>query len=429
MTSVLVSRLAGSAESSLIDDLRAAGMQVMGVLEGCDILGQEVVRHAPDVVIAQLSGKPDPADKAFFEATRALAETAPCPVLVFASAGHPQQIADAAEAGIHCYVADGYAASRLVSLVQMAQARFEHERSLHDSLAEMSRLLEERKVVDRAKVLLMRTRQLSDEDAFRVLRTASMHSNQRLGKVSQNIIRSALFAGAVNRAGQLRMLSQRLVKLYLIGLSGKSMQQHGERLHESVQRIDANLLWLADNLSRPVLGDRLEGIGTTWTRLKQALAAQPPARLMGPVDALAEQLLAQAEVLTAGLQGAGAVAQLDVLNTAGRQRMLSQRFCKYALLGVLGGPALHAGSVAAMAESRQAFDTAQHYLNNLPLTTPDIRKLLGTAKSGWAQVLAGAADIRLASARNELADASEALLDVFEQLSMAYESSMQMLMG
>ena len=87
----------------------------------------------------------------------------------------------------------------------------------------MSHRFAERKLVDRAKGILMRARQVSEDEAFRVLRAASMHSNQRVGQVSQHVIDAARFAEAVNRAGQLRMLSQRLVKLYaLLGAAASS---------------------------------------------------------------------------------------------------------------------------------------------------------------------------------------------------------------
>ena len=150
---------------------------------------------------------------------------------------------------------------------------------------------------------------------------------------------------------------------------------------------------------------------------------------MALVDDLAEQLLEDAERLTGGLQSEGAIAPLQVLNAAGRQRMLSQRFAKYALLGVVDDAALAARGVTGMAATRTAFEQAQHYLNNLPLTTPDIRRTLESAKRGWQDMLVGADHAQRADGRAQLALASEELLGVFEQLSATYKSSMQMLIG
>ena len=337
--------------------------------------------------------------------------------------------------GVHAYVVDGYARHRLQSLVQLAQARFWHEQAAQAALLDVSSRLEERKVVERAKAILMRARALSDDDAFGLLRAASMHSNQRLGQVSQHIIHSAHFAEGVNRAGQLRMLSQRLVKLYLLQLlqllqpPGEALKPHRLLFEASVQRIDANLALLEKSFSTHRFGDVLGQTSTIWARLKHALQAGPAAREMALVDDLAEQLLEQAERLTSALENEGAMAPLQVLNTAGRQRMLSQRFAKYALLGVLGGAELAVRGSRGMAASRIAFDQAQHYLNNLPLSTPDIRRSLGAAKLGWQHTLAGADHAQRPDGLAQLALASEELLGVFEQLTASYESSMQMLMG
>jgi two-component system, response regulator PdtaR len=111
--------------------------------------------------------------------------------------------------------------------------------------------------------------------------------------------------------------------------------------------------------------------------------------------------------------------------------MLSQRFAKYALLQALGGPVSQRGE-AGMAESQAAFEKALQYLNDIPLTSKEIRESLDKAAGGWAQMRAGAASIAKgqdAGRLEGLATASEELLDVFEQLSVQYERSMQMLVG
>lgn len=434
MTSVLLYTNPASAAVLQASDFKAAGMNVLEVVEDRHKLVQRVVQRAPDVLVCALADTDEAhgAGDAFFSITRAIAESAPCAVLVFTRDESAERIVQATASGVHAYVVNGYASHRLPSLVRVAQARFAHERALQQSLADMSGRLEERKVVDRAKAILMRAREFSDDDAFRVLRTASMHSNQRLGQVSQYIIHSAHFAEGVNRAGQLRMLSQRLVKLYLLQLlqpPGEAARPHRLLFEASVQRIDANLALLDKNFSKYKFGDVLGQTAITWTRLKHALQANPTAREMALVDDLAEQLLEEAERLTSALESEGAIAPLQVLNTAGRQRMLSQRFAKYALLGVLGGPVLAARGNAGMATTRIAFEQAQHYLNNLPLSTPDIRRALEAAKLGWQHTLAGADHAKRADGQAQLALASEELLGVFEQLSATYESSMQMLMG
>lgn len=428
MTSALVFLNGPKGAPQLVADLEAAGIQVLAVTDNRSKLVQDVVRHAPDLVIGD---DPLPGE-ALFKATQTLAETAPRPVIVFTSNNDADHIIRATECGIHAYVVNGYGASRLRPLIHLAQARFRREQALRDALQDVSSRFEERKSVDRAKGILMRARQVSDDDAFQILRTASMHTNQRLGQVSEHIIHSARFAEGVNRAGQLRMLSQRLIKLYLLQLAGVQAKQQQERLKDSVQRIDGNLALLGKSLSQPTFGDLLEQVVATWKRLKPALQGGPQAARVARIDELADALLQDAERLTASLENAGSVAPLQVLNMAGRQRMLSQRFAKHALLGVLGTPG-DAGvaqrSETGMAEARAAFEQALGYLNTIPLTTPDIRSALDTAAVGWQHMLAGAVDARRPAGQERLASASESLLDVFEQLSAQYERSMQMLVG
>jgi hypothetical protein len=319
--------------------------------------------------------------------------------------------------------------------MHLAQARFKREQALLDELKDVTTRFEERKAVERAKGILMSARQVSDDAAFEILRTASMHSNQRLGQVAQHIIQSAHFAEGLNRAGQLRMLSQRLVKHWLLRLSGVQATRHQALQADSVQRIDANLALLGKNLSQSTFGDLLKPVVDTWKRLKKALTAEPAPEQLAAIDALAEQLLQHAERLTASLESAGSVAPLRMLNMAGRQRMLSQRFAKLALLGALETGEPLQQRRAEMEAVRQGFEQGLAYLNGLPLSTPDIRRTLEDATEGWQALLAGADHVHRPAGRDRLlrleglATASESLLDNFETLSAQYERSMQMLMG
>jgi len=427
MTSALVNLNGPAGAHPLVSDLEAAGIQVLGVLHERSKLVQEVLRQAPDVLVCH-DALPD---EALFKLLQVVGETAPCPVMVFTSDSDAEKITRATEVGVHAYVVNGYSPQRLRPLIHLAQARFRREQALQGEMRDIAGRLEERKVVDRAKGILMRARQMSDDDAFQILRTASMHTNQRLGQVSQHIIHSARFAEDVNRSGQLRMLSQRLVKLALLRLAGVQSERVAQLLAESVQRIDANIAALGKSLSKPTFGDLLGQVSLTWARLKPTLEESRAAGEMAHLDELAELLLQEAERMTAILESAGAMPPLQMLNLAGRQRMLSQRFAKYALLQVLGGTASQR-SEAGMAESQAAFEKALQYLNDIPLTSREIRESLDKAAAGWAQMRAGAAGIakgKDAKRLEGLATASEELLDVFEQLSVQYERSMQMLVG
>lgn len=427
MTTALVILNGPDGPHPLTADLETAGIQVLGTVRGCSKLVQEVLRQQPDVVICD---SPLPTEE-LFRALQIVGDTSPRPLIVFTTDTDAGRIAGATEAGIHAYVVNGYGQQRLRPLVHLAQSRFSREQALRDELRDIASRLEERKVVDRAKGILMRAREVSDDDAFKMLRTASMHSNQRLGQVSQHIIHSARFAEDVNRSGQLRMLSQRLVKLALLQLAGVQVAQVQEQLKDSVMRIDANLAGLGKNLSQPTFGDLLEQVQRTWSQLKPLLQGVPAPGHMAQLDDLAGQLLQEAERLTGSLENAGAMPPLQVLNLAGRQRMLSQRFAKYALAGMLGAQAGITPDAQGLDEDRAAFEEALAYLNTIPLSSKEIRNLLEATAVSWAQMLAASA----AGARAKLPDlervatASEDLLDAFDKLSVHYGRSMQMLVG
>jgi AmiR/NasT family two-component response regulator len=429
---VMVSNL--KSAHPLEADLVAVGIAVLGTVHDSNTLLQEVVRHAPNVVICDA---PVP-DDALFKATLAIAQIAPCAVIVFTADTDVAHMERAVASGIHNYVVNGYGVARLRALVHLAQARFRHAHTQAQVLQDVSVRLEERKLVERAKGILMQSQHLSDDDAFHILRTASMHTNQRLGQVSQHIVQSARVAEDVNRCGQLRMLSQRLVMLHVLQ---QALPQAGgpwaQQLQESVQRIDANLAYLGKSLSQATYGDLLGQVQQTWSDLQTMLHVNPgretAASVYARLDELAEHLLQGAERLTGQLESASPAPPLRVLNIAGRQRMLSQRFAKDAVLVLLGDAQVQARSATGMAVSRTAFEEALTYLNGLPLSSPDIHAALAAAGIGWLTLVAatkassGAGTPQRMESVDNLAQASEGLLAVLEQLSAHYENSMQML--
>jgi AmiR/NasT family two-component response regulator len=409
--------------------LSSAGITLLATVDACSNLVQAAVRYAPDVVICDL---PHPAAE-WFDALEALETSYPLPNVFFTQDADAAHIARATDSGVHVYVVQGYAAQRLRPLILLAQARHAKAQVQRRALENIATRYEERKAVDRAKGILMRTQSLSDDDAFRALRSAAMSSNQRMGQLSQHIIQSARAAESVNRAGQLRMLSQRLVKLHLLQTVSVKEAEHAVLLQASVQWVESNLALLCKNLPEPTYSDLLERVATPWVYLKAALAQGDTIA----VEDSAEALLLGAERLTGSLESAGTGAPLQVLNLAGRQRMLSQRFAKFALLASLRvtDSAEFRKAHEGMRAVQQEFEEALTYLNGIPLSTPDIHADLGAAGVAWLQMVNASREAqrkpaaRRTAHQEALADGSETLLVLFERLSVHYEHSMQMLMG
>lgn len=423
MTSALLCPLDAGAIPDLTADFEAAGIHVLGAVD-IGVLVREAVRHAPDVVVIV---EPQPSELTF-RSIELMAATLPLPVLMFVNDGDVTRMDRALALGVAGYVVQGYKPQRLRPLLHLAQARFRRERELRAQLDDMSHRYEERKLIDRAKGVLMRARQMSEDEAFRVLRTASMHSNRRVGQVAQQIIESARQAGAVNRAGQLRMLSQRIVKSYALQVAGHRAEGEGP-LRASVERIDKTLSQLGQTLSQPTFGDLLDAVAGRWQTLKQALDAPADPRRLGEVDAAAAALLQEAESLTAVLESSSDMSSLHVINVAGRQRMLSQRLAKAALLTVLQRDVAAQTAADELRTAREAFAAALSALEALPLATREIRASLDEAAALWRSFDDALRDVRTAAGQRALAAASEQLLDVFERLTDQYERSMQILMG
>ncbi|MBX9818236.1 MAG: type IV pili methyl-accepting chemotaxis transducer N-terminal domain-containing protein, partial [Burkholderiaceae bacterium] len=310
------------------------------------------------------------------------------------------------------------------------QARFRHSEQQRESYEAIATRLEERKSVDRAKGILMHAQRLSDDDAFSALRSAAMRSKRRLGQLSQHIIQSANLAEAVNRSGQLRMLSQRVVKLHLLQAAGVQVGQHRTLLEESLERVEANFAFLRKSVSQATYGDLLEQVAGTWGHLKAALALAD----VFAMEQQAEALLSGAERLTSSLERSGAGAPLHLLNMAGRQRMLSQRFSKYALLCVVAEADQAESALVLMGAAQREFEDALTFLNGIPLSTPDIHGTLAAAGVAWMEMVAAAralqplGPLKGAAQMQSLAERSEILLGLFEQLSTHYGHSMQMLL-
>ena len=424
MTSVLLVHGADPQAPDLSADLRAAGIHVLGAV-ACDKLVQEAVRHGPDLLVVWAV----PADDALFRALAMLRDTQPLPVLAFAQDPGVEALQRALEADVHAWVVQGYAAQRLRPLVQLALARFRRERAQREAMEELAQRFEERKVVDRAKGILMFARRIPEDDAFRLLREAAMHSKQRVGQVAQQLVDAAQQAARVNRAGQLRMLSQRLVKLYALRVASCDAEQATALQGLTVELMTQRLEQLTRLLSRPTFGDLLDGVLEAWAPLRSALDAPPKATALLKLDAQAEALLTAAEALTTALEHAGATPTLYVINLAGRQRMLSQRLAKEALLaGLLPEPTAELARHAARRTAIEA-EQALQVLQSAPLSTPEIRATLAAAAEAWPQMLAGLDDAGSPDGRRALARASEALLERFEELTLQVERGMQALTG
>jgi response regulator NasT len=97
-------------------------------------------------------------------------------------------VKDAVAAGVTAYIVAGLAPERIRPILDVAMARFQHEQELRRELADARSELQERKVIDRAKGLLMQRQGLSEKEAYDKLRKSAMDRGLKLGEVAQRIL-------------------------------------------------------------------------------------------------------------------------------------------------------------------------------------------------------------------------------------------------
>ena len=290
----------------------------------------------------------------------------------------------------------------------------------------MSQRFEERKLVDRAKGVLMRSRGVTEDEAFELLRNLAMRSRQRLGVVAQSVIDMSRAGEAVNRGGQLRMLSQRIVKCYAQVLVGLEAEAALQMLSDCVVRVESNLGILRKAIGAKGYGELVDRVAASWQGVLLLCAEPPEAQHLDVLDARADAMLKDAERLTEFLEASGLVASLHVLNVAGRQRMLSQRITKLCFMLALEPSGAR---LAQLRELAATFQIALDYLCNVPLSSVAIRENLQTGLVKWRRLHATLDAIGDANAIAQVSDASERLPDVSERLTDQYEQAMQVLIG
>jgi two-component system, response regulator / RNA-binding antiterminator len=161
-----------------------AGARIVAVVGPDDDLVRHVRDTAPDVIIIDL----DSPSRDTLESLRAVTREQPRPIVMFVDNSADGMIEEAIRAGVSAYVIDGLNARRVKPVLDVAIARFKEYQALRDELAKAKSTLQDRKVIERAKGLLMEQRRMSEEDAYRALRKLAMDQNKRLIDVAQALL-------------------------------------------------------------------------------------------------------------------------------------------------------------------------------------------------------------------------------------------------
>jgi two-component system, response regulator / RNA-binding antiterminator len=175
----------------LREGLVMAGHAVVASLASPLALLRAVEDLQPDVIVIDTESP----TRDVLEHVVIVSQSSPRPIVMFATDKGGEMIRDAVRAGVSAYVVDGMDALRVNTIVEVACARFAEFQRLKTELAQANLKLSERKLVERAKGLLMRSRGLSEEDAYHALRKLAMSKKLRLGDIAQQVLDTAELLG------------------------------------------------------------------------------------------------------------------------------------------------------------------------------------------------------------------------------------------
>lgn len=156
-------------------------VRIIGEVTG---LARKIAAHTPDVVLIDV----DSPTRDVLEELTLASGPLDRPVAMFVSGSSGGLARTAVEAGISAYVVDGLQPNRLQPILDAAIARFQVMRQMRNELAETRRALEERKLIDRAKGLIMKARGVTEDEAYSLLRKAAMDQGRRVADVAEALV-------------------------------------------------------------------------------------------------------------------------------------------------------------------------------------------------------------------------------------------------
>lgn len=160
------------------------GFNLVATLPADVFLGERLDQLQPDLIILDAESEARDALEHVVLATR----NARRPIVMFTNDSDTSHVKDALAAGVSAYIVAGLSAQRIRPILDVALARFEHEQALRQELADTKSELKDRKLIDRAKGLLMQRQGLSEQAAFQKMRKTAMDKGLKLAEVAQRML-------------------------------------------------------------------------------------------------------------------------------------------------------------------------------------------------------------------------------------------------
>jgi response regulator NasT len=171
--------------------LREAGYAQVTIVHDVGGIARRIAEIEPDVIVIDLENPNRDMLENMFQLSRAVKR----PIAMFVDRSDTASIEAAVDAGVSAYIIDGLRKERVKPILQMAISRFNAFSRMARELEQARGELEGRKLIERAKGILMKSRGVSEEEAYALLRKAAMNQNRKLADVAQSLVTAAELLG------------------------------------------------------------------------------------------------------------------------------------------------------------------------------------------------------------------------------------------
>lgn len=171
----------------LQEGLREAGFTAVEHISEMHNLLARIYAIDPDVIVIDLENPSRDILEQMFQVSRAVRR----PIAMFVDQSDSASIQASVDAGVSAYVVDGLKKERIKSVIDLCISRFNAFARLQDELDRTKSALEERKVIDRAKGILMKVKGLTEDEAYVLMRSTAMREKKKIADIAQSIITAA----------------------------------------------------------------------------------------------------------------------------------------------------------------------------------------------------------------------------------------------
>ena len=168
----------------LEEGLREAGFTAVERVGEMNNLLARIYQIDPDVILIDLENPSRDVLEQMFQVSRAVRR----PIAMFVDQSDAASIQASVDAGVSAYIVDGLKKERIKPILDLCISRFNAFSKLQDELDRTKSALEERKVIDRAKGILMKVKGLTEDEAYVLMRSTAMREKKKIGEIAQSIL-------------------------------------------------------------------------------------------------------------------------------------------------------------------------------------------------------------------------------------------------